>query len=137
MQEFFGNVTSIFDGLLFDRSISSMNTTVVRELVQRKHRMVLYVSAYHNFTGPSGSPLAMDGCSIDNKLGDKVWDEPESLPEVITTFRNAPARVAQDTAANMLYLRSMAADSTHTQQMCVRMPCCAPPPSLEPRDSSN
>ena len=116
-QEFFGNVTSIFDGVLFDRSVSAVNTTVVRELVARKHRLVLYVSAYHNFTGPAGSPYAMDGCGIDNKLGDKLWDEPASLPEVIESFRVAPARVAQDTAHNMFYLRSLAGDATHTQQM--------------------
>lgn len=102
-EELFSNVTSLFEGLLFDTSKQALNESVVGDLVASNQRLVVFVSAYSNFT--SGSPLAVDACHIDNNLSG--GGGPGNLDELVAQFQNGTHRVGLDQAANRFLLQNI------------------------------
>jgi hypothetical protein len=59
-QSFWKSVESVFQGMLFDTSVSRANETSVSSLLARGHRVVMYAADWANFT--NSSPLAYDSC---------------------------------------------------------------------------
>lgn len=116
-QEFYGNLTSIFQGLLFDHSESTLNETTISTLVQRNHRMVLYVSDYYKFTGNTSS-LSMNGCTIDNRLLG-CFPESQYIPQLVHREMWSAPRRALDKANNALLLQSLSGGATHTSTQYV------------------
>ena len=109
LQGFFANTTALFDGLLFNNEESQLNSTTVAELVQRNHRLVLYVADYKNFTA-GGSPYAMDTCLIYNLCsGNGLSDTPEQLAIYMSDFQNGHSIVANNSKRGGIWVRQMAA----------------------------
>ena len=66
----------------------------------------MYFSEHNNFTG--GSPLATNGCQIDNQLGNDVNHEPLTLDTLRKRFAQANETKAADKQKNMFFLQSLA-----------------------------
>ena len=108
-QEFFHNVTTIFDGMLFNTAESALNETSVSELVARNHRVVLYVADYSNFTG-GGSVYATDSCRICNAInGPGTIDVPAQLVDYEMQFKYDRQQVARNSSDDLFLLRQMGA----------------------------
>jgi hypothetical protein len=99
---------TLFDGLLLDASVSALNQTTVGQLLARGHRVATYWSPAFNFTG--GSPLAQDGCLIDNN-GDGVdlYGIPNAVARLGAMVASAAAARAASAAINHFMLYSAAA----------------------------
>lgn len=124
-QDFYNNITSMFSGMLFDRSLQSWNESVVGDLVATNQRLVLWASDYYQFTGSTvgaGARFSMDGCTIDNQLGPKdhrggLSHLTVAVPDLVDELKDARARVANDTTYNYMYLRSLAGSPPHEQML--------------------
>lgn len=125
MTDFYNNITSMFSGMLFDRSLQSWNESVVGDLVATNQRLVLWASDYYQFTGSTvgaGARFSMDGCTIDNQLGPKdhrggLSHLTVAVPDLVDELKDARARVANDTTYNYMYLRSLAGSPPHEQML--------------------
>eukprot|EP00049_Salpingoeca_infusionum_P017911 m.354925 g.354925 ORF g.354925 m.354925 type:complete len:471 (+) comp17136_c0_seq1:67-1479(+) len=106
-QAFWKQVTALFGPLLFDAGKNTLNGTTYSELISSGQRVVIFASDYAEFT--ANSTLSLDGCKIDNKLGDDVTNEPSTLPNMIQAFATANETIAQDSKEGRYYLQSMAA----------------------------
>eukprot|EP01094_Clydonella_sp_ATCC50884_P030245 TRINITY_DN9800_c0_g1_i1.p1 TRINITY_DN9800_c0_g1~~TRINITY_DN9800_c0_g1_i1.p1 ORF type:complete len:506 (+),score=156.98 TRINITY_DN9800_c0_g1_i1:84-1520(+) len=113
MQQFWSRIEKLFSGLIFDHGKNSLNETTIASMLDTSQRAVFFVSDYANFT--ASSPLAIDGCQIDNELGDGISNEPAAVEELLRHFAAAGARKAADKRENKLYLMSMAASSPSDQ----------------------
>lgn len=94
MTAFWEQVTTVFDGLLFNSETDKLNTSTIASLVASNHRVIIYVSPF-NFTGNSTN--ALDGCTIDNELGGDL-----------AQLQTAAATRAADKANDSLFLMSFA-----------------------------
>ena len=109
----------VFNGLLFDTSMHSLNETTIATLVSLNQRVVLYWSP-GNFTGDS--KFTMDGCEhIDNQLYKTIGQYDQMYSESAKQLAAAAAQRAANKAANRLYLASFA-NTWPTSAMLYQMP---------------
>ena len=104
-QKFFADVVDIFDGLLFDRRTDVLNETRIGDLIDRNHRVLLYVSdgkEPSSFTG--GSPFAYNGCSIDNELAADITNLTATIEQQKSHFQLASVIRQQDKKNGRFYL---------------------------------
>jgi len=45
-QAFWKKIEQLFDGLLLDTTVSTLNKTTIAQLVERNHRVIIYASDY-------------------------------------------------------------------------------------------
>jgi hypothetical protein len=97
-QAFWAQVEALFQGVLFDAQVSSVNATAYPDLLARGHRIVFWVSDFLEFTGqaPEASP-ALDGCRLDNRFSSNVADY--DLDGDVAILAAADATAAQDKAS--------------------------------------
>jgi len=110
-QNMWQRIQEIFDGLLVDFSVTSINSTSLADMKQRGHRVVIYAADYEEMT--SNSSLALDACLIDNILGTQAYkDDGAWLRE---TFNSSQERIASDMLEQRLMLVSMAGSAGNQQ----------------------
>eukprot|EP01006_Ploeotia_vitrea_P054566 TRINITY_DN67901_c1_g2_i2.p2 TRINITY_DN67901_c1_g2~~TRINITY_DN67901_c1_g2_i2.p2 ORF type:complete len:444 (-),score=34.81 TRINITY_DN67901_c1_g2_i2:1231-2562(-) len=112
-QEFWKEIETLFDGLLFDNTQSATNLTKISTLINTNQRVVIYASDYVEFTGSSRH--ALDTCGnwsgIDNQL--KGGTGPKQFNGQLSFFANAAEIRAKNKQKNYLFLLSTAGDATH------------------------
>jgi len=105
-------VVSLFNGLLFDTRISKLNETSIQQLLQRNQRMIIYVSANDTNEFTNDSPFSMDGCNIDNHLGDYLPNVTKMVDQyLLGTFEHANKIIENDKKQNKFFLMSLAASA--------------------------
>jgi len=92
--------------LLVNHQKNPLNITTISDLISHNQRVVIYASDYVEFC--NSSPLALDGCLIDNSLCSGVENEPEAYKCLMNYFRDASKILAKDKALNKFFLVSMA-----------------------------
>eukprot|EP00299_Pterocystis_sp_00344_P009273 c3854_g1_i1.p1 GENE.c3854_g1_i1~~c3854_g1_i1.p1 ORF type:complete len:352 (+),score=99.66 c3854_g1_i1:368-1423(+) len=110
--EFWNQILQVFDGLLFNTTVSQLNQTSIGDLIQRNHRLVLFAADYVEFT--SASPLALDSCLIENWHNESITDEQKNFDFQLCTFSNSSIR-ADAKANSRFFLLSMASSSPSDQ----------------------
>lgn len=68
-QKFWQDILSIFEGLVFDLSVSSINSTSISTLLERRHRVLFIASDWEQFT--NSSIFALDARHLINPLVNK------------------------------------------------------------------
>ena len=99
-------MVELFQGVLFDTSVSSINDTPLSTLVARNHRLVIYCTDYVQFS--NSSQYALDGSLVDNYSHGSISDEGTGVEQQMQDFKNASARKGADRAAGKFYLYSLA-----------------------------
>lgn len=112
-QAFWRQIEALFDGLLFDTTTSSTNTTTIAEMLVRKQRVVVYAADWVEFTNSSTKAINTkvymenDGCA-DTGNGTRVYDAQAK-------FAGASALKKELKKNNTFYLLSMAAGFPSSQ----------------------
>lgn len=104
-QEFWQQITNVFDGLLVDFTLTQLNSTSINTMLSREHRVAIYASDYAELT--NYSPYALDGCLVDNHLGPDVTDEPAALEWERSIFSSAEATKTANKPMQKFYLVSL------------------------------
>eukprot|EP00927_Polykrikos_kofoidii_P080561 TRINITY_DN77454_c0_g1_i1.p1 TRINITY_DN77454_c0_g1~~TRINITY_DN77454_c0_g1_i1.p1 ORF type:complete len:496 (+),score=62.35 TRINITY_DN77454_c0_g1_i1:134-1621(+) len=99
--------------LLINHADTPLNSTSLADLVARNTRLAIFAADFEAFTG--SSPLAADGCSVDNQLGSGVDDEEHSYANEAAAFATAGRTKTSDKAQGRFYLRSMATSTPAKQ----------------------
>ena len=89
------NYQNIFEGMLFDASVSDIHETPLAVLLQRNHRVITFATDYDEFT--QSSSLAIDAARIQNRYedGEGVFGGSDAyLSSHKHYFRNAEANNA-------------------------------------------
>ncbi len=76
-QMFWSNYVNIFEGMLFDTSVSDYRTTPVGRLIEMNHRLVTFATDYQQFTG--GSDLAYDAKVMKNEYDADCFHEKDTI----------------------------------------------------------
>jgi hypothetical protein len=103
---FWHEIESVFQGLLFDTTISSANTTTINTLLSRNHRVMIYASDYIEFT--NSSAFAYNAALIENVGGPGAVDEAGAFAFNYKFFQNGATQRRNDAAKNGFLLLSMA-----------------------------
>jgi hypothetical protein len=115
-QAFWRAIELEFDGLLFDARVSTLNTTTIAALLERRHRVIVFAADYAEFT--ASSPYALDSCvHIDNRLGSSVANEPHAMVYELDMFEHGAAYKAADKLQSKFLLMSMAAGAPNQQML--------------------
>lgn len=105
-QAFWGNIVSLFGELLVDYSTMPINSTSLRDMVTANKRVVIYASDYVELTGSSN--LALDGCSIDNRLSPGVGEGVSAMDWQKDAYANAQSIIDENSKKQGFYLVSLA-----------------------------
>ena len=108
-QRYWNNITEIFDGRLFDTTLSSLKDTPIKTLLERKHNVVILASDYAEFT--SNSTLALDThVMMDNDLTTN-YPLDQLRQTNLNAFRNGKMHRASDASQNdKFWLRSQSGE---------------------------
>lgn len=107
-QRYWNNITEIFKGRLFDKSISSLKDTPIKTLLERKHNVVILASDYAEFT--SNSTLALDTrVMMDNDLTGN-YPLNNSRESNLNSFQNGKIHRAADASEGKFWLRSQSGE---------------------------
>jgi len=101
-QSFWSSIESMFQGLLLDTTVSSVNETTLSQLVDRNHRLVVWASDYVETTNTSR--YALDGARIDNPCDDSI----SSVTQQMKDFEAGAAKRVAHKAEGRFYLYSFA-----------------------------
>ena len=105
-QQYWSEIMTLFDGVLVNNAETLVNTTSIKDMITRNHRVLIYASDYVEFTNTS--PYALDGCLINNQLGPGVSNEPNAKKWEEQQFSTAATVKQQNKAENKFFLVSMA-----------------------------
>lgn len=64
-QAFFGQIKTVFDGLMFNTTMNRLNETTLDELITTNQRILLAMGDWSEFTG--SDPMSMDACAMEHK----------------------------------------------------------------------
>lgn len=113
-QAYWKTITDIFDGVLTDFTVTKINETSINTMLERNHRIVLYMSDYSEMT--ADSPYALDGCLVDNDCSDPgAFHTGEAVPAQRELYAKASARKSEDKKEQKFYLVSLASGGTVEQ----------------------
>ena len=115
-QQYWNDIMAVFDGVLVNTAETFVNTTSIKDMVARNHRVLIYATDYIEFTG--SSPYALDGCLINNQLGPGVSDEINAKKWEEQQFSTAKTVKQQNKAENKFFLMSMATGVPVDQMVC-------------------
>ncbi len=102
-QRFWLVFKKIFQGMLFDGSLSPLNQTSISQLLQRNQRVVVYAGDYAHFT--DNSPLAMDACFIENVTGGGSTELQAAYDIEVAQYKDMARYLVELKKKNRFYLR--------------------------------
>jgi hypothetical protein len=110
---FFDQFLQVMDGVVIDTSVTKINETTIKEMLERNHRLVPFVGDYVEFT--DSSVHAVDGLLMDNNLGSSVDNEESAYASELSMFNDMENLRNIDKSQGKLFLRSMATSSPSAQ----------------------
>ena len=114
-QSFWYEIMNVFDGLLVDFSITKVNETSIGTMIDRNHRVVLYVADYIEMTNSSN--YALDQCSdVDNGSNNPgIFKIEQGIDWQRETYANATTRKELDKLESKFYKISLATGGSEVQ----------------------
>ena len=116
-QAYWKYITDIFEGRLFDSSVSSLQDTPIKTLLERKHNVILLASDYVEFTNSSN--LALDTkVMLNNELSENYPME-VAREGNINAFSNGKVHREADSSGGSFWLRSQSGEGPRETQKYV------------------
>lgn len=105
-QQYWNDIQEVFNGVLVNNAETFVNSTSIKDMITRNHRVLIYATDYVEFT--DSSIFALNGCLINNQLGPGVSDEVNGKKWEEGQFSTATTTKDENKAENKFYLMSMA-----------------------------